>query len=106
MSGWGLEFSVRARVRTVAPVLESIRNGSLPAEVRVVISDVLDAPYLGIAREFQFRTRIATGSISYALEPNVEAESCEIFVMRTSTWSRCGFHACSEKRGEYDNRRR
>ena len=33
-------------------ILESIRSGALAAEVRVVISDVFDAPILDIAREF------------------------------------------------------
>lgn len=56
-------------------ILERIRSGQLAAEARVVISDVLDAPILDIAREFcvanaflppgQFRTR---------LEPEAEAE--------------------------------
>ena len=49
-------------------ILERIRSGELAAEVRVVISDVLNAPILDIAREFsvpnaylppgQFRTRL------------------------------------------------
>jgi phosphoribosylglycinamide formyltransferase 1 len=49
-------------------ILERIRSGTLPAEARVVISDVLDAPILEIAREFSvpnaylppgpFRTRL------------------------------------------------
>jgi phosphoribosylglycinamide formyltransferase-1 len=56
-------------------ILQSIRDGKLQAEAIVVISDVLDAPILEIAREFgvpnawlppgQFRTR---------LEPKVEAQ--------------------------------
>src|SRR5438874_5812288 len=56
-------------------ILERIRSGELAAEARVVISDVLDAPILEIAREFfvanaylppgQFRTR---------LEPEAEEE--------------------------------
>ena len=56
-------------------ILEAIRAGTVTAEARVVVSDVLDAPILDIAREFavpnayfppgQFRTR---------LEPNAEAE--------------------------------
>src|SRR5437588_2804530 len=60
-------------------ILEAIRAGTLSAEARVVISDVLDAPILDIAREFgvpnaylppgQFRTR---------LEPNAEAELVEM----------------------------
>ena len=49
-------------------ILERIRSGDLAAEGRIVISDVLDAPILDIAREFsvanaylppgQFRTRL------------------------------------------------
>ena len=49
-------------------IFERIRSGDLTAEARVVISDVLDAPILDIAREFsvanayvppgQFRTRL------------------------------------------------
>jgi phosphoribosylglycinamide formyltransferase-1 len=49
-------------------ILDNIRSGNLAAEARVVISDVLDAPILEIAREFsvanayllpgQFRTRL------------------------------------------------
>jgi phosphoribosylglycinamide formyltransferase-1 len=56
-------------------ILESIRAGKLAAEAVVVISDVLDAPILDIARTFgvanawfpprHFRTRF---------EPNVEAQ--------------------------------
>jgi phosphoribosylglycinamide formyltransferase 1 len=33
-------------------ILESMRSGVLAAEVRVVISDVFDAPILDIASEF------------------------------------------------------
>src|SRR5881398_1203405 len=60
-------------------ILESIRSGDRAAEARVVISDVLDAPILEIAREFsvanaylppcQFRTR---------LEPQAEEELVRI----------------------------
>jgi phosphoribosylglycinamide formyltransferase-1 len=49
-------------------ILERIRSGTLPAEARLVVSDVLDAPILDIAREFgianaylppgRFRTRL------------------------------------------------
>ncbi|PYK11833.1 MAG: phosphoribosylglycinamide formyltransferase [Verrucomicrobia bacterium] len=56
-------------------ILERIGSGDLAAEARVVISDVLDAPILAVARKFfvanaylpagQFRTR---------LEPDSEAE--------------------------------
>jgi len=53
-------------------ILEAIRNGAIAADVRVVISDVLEAPILDIAREFsvpnaylppgQFRTRLEPAS--------------------------------------------
>src|SRR5881398_2905115 len=56
-------------------ILERIRSGQMAAEARLVISDVVDAPILDIAREFgvanaylppgQFRTR---------LEPRAEEE--------------------------------
>src|SRR5437899_5795728 len=56
-------------------ILERIRSGGLAAEARIVMSDVLEAPILEIAREFgvanaylppgQFRTR---------LEPRAEEE--------------------------------
>ena len=49
-------------------ILERIRAGTLPAVARVVVSDVFEAPILGIAREFsvpnaylppgQFKTRL------------------------------------------------
>ena len=49
-------------------ILEGIRSGNLAAEARLVVSDVLDAPILDIAREFgvpnaylppgRFRTRL------------------------------------------------
>ena len=60
-------------------ILQSIRDGKLAAKARVVVSDVLEAPILDIARDFgvanaylppgQFRTR---------LEPNVEAQLVEL----------------------------
>jgi phosphoribosylglycinamide formyltransferase 1 len=60
-------------------ILQSIRDGKLNAKATVVISDVLDAPILEIAREFgvanaylpprHFRTR---------LEPMVEAQLVKI----------------------------
>jgi phosphoribosylglycinamide formyltransferase-1 len=53
-------------------ILEAIRNGTLAADARVVVSDVLEAAILDIAREFsvpnaylppgQFRTRLEPGS--------------------------------------------
>ena len=56
-------------------VLESIRSGVLPADARVVISDVLDAPILEIAREFSVpNAYLPPGQFRTRLEPNAEAE--------------------------------
>jgi phosphoribosylglycinamide formyltransferase-1 len=56
-------------------ILESIRAGALPAEARIVISDVLDAPILDIAREFSVpNAYLPPGHFRTRLEPNVEAE--------------------------------
>lgn len=56
-------------------ILESIRAGALPAEARVVISDVLDAPILDIAREFSVpNAYLPPGQFRTRLEPAVEGE--------------------------------
>jgi phosphoribosylglycinamide formyltransferase-1 len=56
-------------------ILERIRSGDLPAEARVVISDVLDAPILEIAREFSVANAyLAPGRFRTRLEPEVEEE--------------------------------
>jgi len=56
-------------------ILESIRAGTLPARACVVISDVLDAPILEIAREFSVpNAYLPPGNFRTRLEPNVEAE--------------------------------
>src|SRR5437588_3527251 len=56
-------------------ILESIRAGVLPAEARVVISDILDAPILEIAREFSVpNAYLPPGQFRTRLEPNAEAE--------------------------------
>src|SRR5436309_10685580 len=56
-------------------ILESIRTGTLPAEARVVISDVFDAPILEIAREFSVpNAYLPPGQFRTRLEPNAEAE--------------------------------
>jgi phosphoribosylglycinamide formyltransferase-1 len=56
-------------------ILEKIRAGTLVAEVRVVISDVLDAPILDIAREFSVpHAYLPPGQFRTRLEPNVEEE--------------------------------
>jgi phosphoribosylglycinamide formyltransferase-1 len=56
-------------------ILESIRGGVLAAEVRVVISDVFDAPILDIAREFSIRNAyLPPGGFRTRLEPQAEAD--------------------------------
>ena len=56
-------------------ILESIRLGELPAEVRVVISDVLEAPILEIAREFSVANAyLPPGEFRTRLEPKSEME--------------------------------
>jgi phosphoribosylglycinamide formyltransferase-1 len=56
-------------------ILERIRSGRVPAEARVVISDVLDAPILDIAREFSVANAyLPPGQFRTRLEPEVENE--------------------------------
>jgi phosphoribosylglycinamide formyltransferase 1 len=56
-------------------ILERIGTGDLPAETRVVISDVLDAPILHIAREFSVANAyLPPGQFRTRLEPEVESQ--------------------------------
>lgn len=56
-------------------ILESIRSGALTAEVRVVISDVFDAPILDIAREFSIpNAYLSPGEFRTRLEPQAETD--------------------------------
>ena len=56
-------------------ILDSIRSGTLPAQARVVISDVLDAPILDIAREFRVANAyLPPGHFRTRLEPQAEME--------------------------------
>ena len=60
-------------------ILERIRSGVLPAEARVVISDVLDAPILEIAREFSIpNAYLPPGRFRTRLEPEAEIELVRI----------------------------
>jgi len=60
-------------------ILERIRSGHLAAEARVVISDVLDAPILDIAREFSVANAyLPPGQFRTRLEPEVENELVKI----------------------------
>ena len=56
-------------------ILEQIRDGKLTAQARVVVSDVLDAPILDIAREFSVpHAYLPPGQFRTRLEPSVEAD--------------------------------
>jgi phosphoribosylglycinamide formyltransferase 1 len=56
-------------------ILERIRSGDLAAEARVVISDVLDAPILDMAREFGVKNAyLPPGRFRTRLEPAIENE--------------------------------
>ncbi len=60
-------------------ILERIRAGTLPAKARVVISDVLDAPILEIAREFSVpNAYLPPGDFRTRLEPATEMELVKI----------------------------
>ncbi|HEU0210185.1 MAG TPA: phosphoribosylglycinamide formyltransferase [Candidatus Udaeobacter sp.] len=56
-------------------ILERIRSGKLAAEARLIISDVLDAPILDIAREFGIANAyLAPGRFRTRLEPETEQQ--------------------------------
>jgi phosphoribosylglycinamide formyltransferase-1 len=56
-------------------ILESIRSGAVAAEVRVVISDVVEAPILEIAREFSIpNAYLPPGGFRTRLEPQAEVD--------------------------------
>lgn len=60
-------------------ILERIRSGDLPAEARVVISDVLDAPILDMAREFGVTNAyLPPGKFRTRLEPATEEQLVQI----------------------------
>jgi phosphoribosylglycinamide formyltransferase-1 len=60
-------------------ILECIRSGDLAAEARVVISDVLGAPILDIAREFSVANAyLAPGQFRTRLQLEAEEELVEI----------------------------
>src|ERR1700730_15119427 len=56
-------------------LLERMKTGALRAEARVVISDVIDAPILDIAREFSIpNAYLAPGDFRTRLDPHAEAD--------------------------------
>ena len=60
-------------------ILESIESGALTAAVRVVISDVFDAPILDIAREFSIpNAYLPPGGFRTRLEPQAEVDLVRI----------------------------
>jgi phosphoribosylglycinamide formyltransferase-1 len=60
-------------------ILERISSGDLAAEARLVISDVLDAPILDIARDFGIpNAYLPPGQFRTRLEPRAEEELVEM----------------------------
>ena len=56
-------------------ILERIRDGSLRAEVRIILSDVPDAGILAIAREFDVRhAHVPPGPFRTKMSPEAETE--------------------------------
>jgi len=56
-------------------ILERIQDGELHAQVRVIISDVFDAPILDIAREFSVpHAFLPSGHFKTRLEPRTEMQ--------------------------------
>ena len=56
-------------------ILEAIRDQKLPAEARLVISDVFGAPILDIARDFSVpNAYLPPGKFRTRLEPTIETE--------------------------------
>ena len=56
-------------------ILEHIRSGDVAAEARLVVSDVLDAPILDLAREFGIANAyLPPGRFRTRLEPKVEEQ--------------------------------
>jgi len=71
----GLGILGSGRGSNCRAILEAIRAGTLPARACVVISDVIDAPILDIAREFSVpNAYLPPGQFRTRLEPNVESE--------------------------------
>jgi phosphoribosylglycinamide formyltransferase-1 len=60
-------------------ILERIRAGTLNAEAHIVVSDVVDAPILDIAREFSVpNSYLPPGHFRTRLEPEMEAELVQL----------------------------
>lgn len=75
MKALGLGILGSGKGSNCRAILEAIHAGTLPARACVVISDVLDAPILEIAREFSVpNAYLPPGQFRTRLEPNVETE--------------------------------
>ena len=75
MKSLGLGILGSGKGTNCRAILERIRSGVLPAEARVVISDVLDAAILDIAREFSIpNAYLPPGRFRTRLEPQPEME--------------------------------
>jgi len=75
MKTLGLGILGSGRGSNCRAILEAIRAGALPARACVVVSDVLDAPILEIAREFSVpNAYLPPGQFRTRLEPTVEAD--------------------------------
>ena len=73
-------------------ILERIRSGDLAAETRLVVSDVLDAPILDIAREFGVANAyLPPGRFRTRLEPEIEEQ------LATNV-ARCRCRTCRSRR--------
>jgi phosphoribosylglycinamide formyltransferase 1 len=60
-------------------ILERVRSGELPAEPRLVVSDVLNAPILHMAREFGVANIfLPPGRFRTRLEPEVEEQLVKV----------------------------
>jgi phosphoribosylglycinamide formyltransferase-1 len=60
-------------------IFERIRSGELAAEPRLVVSDVLDAPILDIAREFGVpNAYLPPGRFRTRLEPEIEEQLVQV----------------------------
>jgi phosphoribosylglycinamide formyltransferase-1 len=75
----GLGILGSGRGTNCRAILEQIHTGALPADARVIVSDVLDAPILNIAREFSVpNSYLPPGHFRTRLEPEVEAELVQL----------------------------
>lgn len=75
MSRLGLGILGSGRGTNCRAILARIGDGTLAAEARVVVSDVVDAPILDIAREYSVPSAyLPPGHFRTRLEPNTETE--------------------------------